>query len=301
MIDDYELYEDGLLILLFHGVIEKQTCEVRNYNRKHIEKDYFAALLKRLKQKGVALSMNDVLGFHDRRQPYPARSFAVTFDDGFENNFSVAAPVLSDVQVPATFYVTSGFIELNGMSWVDSLEFVLEEIPRGKIQLPWQDRTSVFSSIGSKMELLEEIRSTVKKSPHINTADLVRDISEQLGREPVLSSDHPLDLKMDWSQVQQLGSDSLFHIGGHSHSHPILSFLSAEDLQKELDLSLGLLKQRAGIESVHYAYPEGLAHCYSSLVISELKARGVRCCPSAILGKNTLEYDCFNLRRTLVT
>lgn len=300
MIGDYELYEDGLLILLFHGVIERQTCDVRNYNRKHIEKDYFASILKKLKKEGIPLSMTDVLEFYEEGKPYPGRSFAVTFDDGFENNISIAAPVLCDLQVPATFYVTSGFIEFNGMSWIDSIESVMELVPCGRIKLPWSDDAISFSSRESKIDLLQKIRSAVKTSPDVDTHALVQDISAQLGYEPVIASDHPLDLKMTWAQVNELASQSLFEVGGHSHSHQILSFLSEQDLRTDLDLSLGLLKEKAGIENVHYAYPEGLAHCYNPLVISELKNRGIRCCPSAIAGRNTLEYDLFNLRRTIV-
>ncbi len=295
----YELFTDGLLILLFHGVIDKHTCEVRNYNRKHIEKDYFAFLLKRLKKVGVALSIDEVIDFHDRGEAYPACSFAVTFDDGFENNISVAAPILADLRIPATFYVTSGFIELNSMSWIDRIEFMLEEVPRGKLKLPWHDKASVFSSTSSRINLLNEIRSNVKVSPQINTDDLVQEIGNQLKLPTPTSSDHVLDLKMNWSQVKELGSQDHFIIGGHTHTHPILSFLSAESLRVELDTSLELLRDRTGVETVHYAYPEGLQHCYNSLVISELKSRGIKCCPSAIPGKNTLEQDLFNLRRTL--
>jgi peptidoglycan/xylan/chitin deacetylase (PgdA/CDA1 family) len=280
-------------------VIDKHTCKVRNYNRKHIEKDYFAFLLKRLKKVGVALSMDEVIDFHDRGESYPAFSFAVTFDDGFENNISVAAPILADLRIPATFYVTSGFIELNSMSWIDRIEFMLEEVPRGKLKLPWHDKASVFSSTSSRINLLNEIRSNVKVSPQINTDDLVQEIGNQLKLPTPTSSDHVLDLKMNWSQVKELGSQDHFIIGGHTHTHPILSFLSAESLRVELDTSLELLRDRTGVETVHYAYPEGLQHCYNSLVISELKSRGIKCCPSAIPGKNTLEQDLFNLRRTL--
>jgi len=301
MINGYKLYNNGLLILLFHGVINENLCHVRNYNRKHIEKDYFARLLRTLKKEGIALSMDEVRDFHDRGKAYPPFSFAITFDDGFENNISIAAPILNELSIPATFYITSGFIELNTMSWIDRIEFILEEIPRGKIKLPWHNEAFSFNSASSKINLLTEIRSTIKRSPQINTDSLVEEIATQLRFPIPTSSDNALDLKMNWSQVKELGNQELFTIGGHTHNHPILSFLSRDDLRIELDTSLNLLKNRAGIETVHYAYPEGLQHCYNSLVISELKTRGIKCCPSAIPGKNTLEQDLFNLRRTLIT
>ena len=89
--------------------------------------------------------------------------------------------------------------------------------------------------------------------------------------------------------------------GGHSHTHPILSFLASDDLNYELNMSISLMWQMAGIDSTHYSYPEGLAHCYSDVVIHELKQRGVRCCPTAMPGKNSLEADPFKLFRIMVS
>src|ERR1700691_5706168 len=35
---------------------------------------------------------------------------SITFDDGYLDNFEVAAPILHRLQMPATFFITSGFI-----------------------------------------------------------------------------------------------------------------------------------------------------------------------------------------------
>ena len=79
-----------------------------------------------------------------------------------------------------------------------------------------------------------------------------------------------------------------------------MSTLSFEDLRYEIDTSLGLLKEKAGIEAKHFAYPQGLAQHYSLSVIQALKERGVRCCPTAIDGINTSRTGLFDLRRYMV-
>ncbi len=69
----------------------------------------------------------------------------------------------------------------------------------------------------------------------------------------------------------------------------------------ELDTSLNLLKEKAGVGPKHYSYPEGQENCFSEEVINVLKSRGVRCSPTAIDGVNTTGVDPFRLMRVSVS
>ena len=62
--------------------------------------------------------MNEII-FMIKKQTIPKRSFVITFDDGFENNYSVAAPMLDDLNIPATFYFS-----------IDSLKKQFNELDR---------------------------------------------------------------------------------------------------------------------------------------------------------------------------
>jgi peptidoglycan/xylan/chitin deacetylase (PgdA/CDA1 family) len=295
------LTADGsVTIYLFHGVIERQVHPVRNYTRKHLPVSDFDAIVGELARCGTPVSMDDVLAHCLSGAPFPKGAFAVTFDDGFENNLSVARPVLEKHRIPATVYVTSGFIERNGMSWIDRLELVIESADRGELSLPWASEPRAFSDAASKIAILDEMRRHVKHDPRIKVNEFVRDIYLQLGREAVDSSDDPLDLKMTWQQVADWCAPG-YTIGGHSHTHPILSYLSSAALAEEIEKSLDLLREKAGIVTPHYSYPEGLAHCFSDTVIDELKSRGIKCCPTAIDGINPPGTDPFLLRRVMVS
>jgi len=131
------LTKDGVAIFLFHGVHDGVETRVRNYTRKHIPKDYFIEVLSDLQLVGTAVSMDDIIAGH----LIPTYAFAVTFDDGFENNLTIAAPILAEKHIPATFYITTGFVDCNRMSWIDRIEYALEDAPDGKLRLPWGDVT----------------------------------------------------------------------------------------------------------------------------------------------------------------
>lgn len=290
---------NSIAIYLFHGVVEKNAYAVRNYNNKHLDRETFRRIIVDLAAAGEAMAMDDVLATLEAGRPFPPNAFAVTFDDGFANNLTVALPVLREFGVPATIYLTSDFIDSNRMSWIDRIEWALETTG-GTLSLSWRDGAVDVSSNDEKRAVLDDIRGHVKTTPDADGDALATDIQRQLGLPETWSSDDPLDRKLTWDQVRELAADPMVTLGGHTHSHAVLSFLSETDLAWELDTSLALLRDRGGVGPTHYSYPEGLAHCYSPAVIVALKARGVRCCPTAIDGINGPGTDPFELRRVSV-
>jgi peptidoglycan/xylan/chitin deacetylase (PgdA/CDA1 family) len=293
------LRDDRFVIFLFHGVIDRQIDPVRNYTRKHLEAAYFVDRLRSLLDAGGhPVSLNEVLDSHQAGEDLPPKSFAITFDDGFLNNLTVAAPVLADLAIPATFYITSDFIDSNRMSWVDRIEWAVAASAPAGLRFPWGGGAT-FSSAEDKRLVMTEIRRRAKTEPGLDLDALASDLQHQLGFPETWAADGPLDSKMTWRQVAQLYADPLFEVGGHSHSHGILALMDEAALDRELDLSLSLLREHAGIGPRHYSYPEGLAHCFSDQVIAKLKERGVVICPTAIDGDNDHGTDLFHLRRIM--
>lgn len=294
------LSDEALAIFLFHGVIERQCSLVRNYTGKHIEANLFARCMKQITQEGHAMTMDEVLAHCESGESFPKRAFTVTFDDGFENNISVAAPILADFKIPSMIYVTSNFIEENGMSWIDRIEYAVEAAPSQMLEVGWTKEIFPLTNTESRIRFLKAVRHYVKNDSTCDANSFADTLCAGLGYAGLVSTNDPLDCKMSWEQVRLANDSDLISIGGHSHTHAILSFLPSEQLSAEIDISLELLSEKAGVETIHYSYPEGLAHCYSEQVVNELKKRGVQCCPTAIDGLNTIHTDPFHLRRIMV-
>ncbi len=295
------LTQDGCLtIFLFHGVIDRQQHQIRNYTRKHLPAAEFRTMLEAIGRVGRAMSMDEVVRVCHSGEPFPKGAFAITFDDGFENNLTVARPILNQLGIPATVYVTSRFIDENGMSWIDRIEYAMEFVSTGVLKFPWSMKAFSFATAAEKIAILGDIRTHVKSTPDLDVDAFVSEIFRQLDLEEIRSSREQLDQKMTWDQVRDWCADG-FLVGGHSHTHAILSFLSSFQLEREIDVSLDMIGEKGGIVTPHYSYPEGLAHCYSEEVIRTLKARGITCCPTAIDGTNKPGTDPFHLRRVMVS
>ena len=298
------LSENSVCIFLLHGVVKSSNYQYRNFNRKHILAEEFDFLIKSLKENGTSVSMDDIIDFSNGKD-IPPRAFAITFDDGFENNLSVAAPILKKHKVSATFYLTTDFISNNTMSWIDRIDWAFEETndqPIIEITVPWRQVPVKLESHSSRLSFLNEIRNTVKNDQSIDQHGLSDNIQQQLGLQMVYSGQSEIDAKLTWEDVKSLEECELFTIGGHTHSHPIMSFIPESELIYEIDHCLNLLKEQAEIHTEHFAYPEGMSNCYNEKVIKSLKDFGIKCCPTAEYGVNqiTIGTDLFKLKRIFV-
>src|SRR5207248_1518552 len=203
------LRDDAFAIFLFHGVIEEHRHAVRNYTRKHIDRRRFRSVLEELRAEGTSVSMEAVVDATFAGQPLPPRAYAITFDDGFANNLTVAAPELERLETPATFYITTSFVEHNAMSWIDRIEWCFENKPKIQLRLPWRSEVAEAETGAEKIALLSEIRQAVKADATMNVENFVQSVFLDCGAE-VSASDDPLDQKLTWHEVRELASQELF-------------------------------------------------------------------------------------------
>ena len=293
------IIDDRFVIFLLHGVIRQQVARIRNYTNKHLELDNFVSILRDLCFHGTPVSMLDIVAANCGELVLPRRAFAMTFDDGFENNYSVAAPVLEEFSVPTTFYITTDFIESNRPSWIDMVEYAVETHSKCELQLSSIGISGKYDTESEKFFLLDEIRRLVKNNAKINPYEVAEEVWLQLEVKD-FTPDLELDQKMNWDQVRELSQNGLFTIGGHSHTHQILEYLLQPELEREIEVSMEKLKEQLSYPVKHYSYPEGLEHCYSDRVINVLTEQGIVCAPPAIHGVNRVGDDLFHLKRVMV-
>ena len=286
-------------IFLFHGVVREHRHRLRNYTRKHLSVDEFVRFIRNTIKLYHPVTMDDCLEACLGKSDLPPQSFAVTFDDGFENNALVAAPILADLGLPATFYLTTGFVGTDLGSWTDEIESALEEDTATEICGFGKGIDGRYETVEEKQALMENVRQTVKSDPAIDPYEYSKDLVKAMGPREI-DSCRELDAKLTWDQVRELDEEPLFTVGGHGHTHRILSYLGHDELVDEIGMSLKLIEEAVGHPSIHYSYPEGMPSCYSPEVIRVLKQFGVRCCPTAIAGFNEFHSDPFELRRIQV-
>lgn len=289
-----------LTILLYHGVTDAVSHGIENYSGKHIHANKFAEQMRYIRQHCAVLSMDDVVEFTRTGKPFPPNAVAVSFDDGFANNHSVAAPILDDLGVPAVFYITSGIVNTDLMFWVDELEDCLNLASKPSINVALDvPREFALENREQRIAALESIKAFCKRSPSSIKNRVLTDVKAETDITPAV--EHAANYeKISWTQLREMAANPLFTIGGHSLYHDILSEIAEEWVAQDIRLSIDLLSYQLRQAITHYAYPEGQAHHYNEAVIDILKGCGIVCCPSAIHGTNPPGTDLFHLRRIMV-
>lgn len=287
-------------VFLFHGVSRRRTVGVRNYTGKHVDAQEFVGILDALQQVGSSCSIAEVAEFVNGDCALPSNSFSLTFDDGFWNNLTVAAPILHGRGIHGAFYVVSGFMDGSSLTWVDRIESAVAATSRASFRAP-SPVGGEFSlnTTDERIHLMRCIRTAAKSSPSTDLEAFADEICHGLGvPEPITIEE--LDRKLTAEDVRALGADEMFTIGSHSATHPILSRLTGHRLVREIDGSLDELEVVLGKRIDTFAYPEGFAGSYGPEALRLLQQRGVASAVTTIPGSNVKGTARLEIHRVFV-
>jgi peptidoglycan/xylan/chitin deacetylase (PgdA/CDA1 family) len=248
------------LILMYHGVTRTPSRGLQNGEGKHVGVDRFIEQLRILKQHCRVLPLTElvngvVTGTVGRN------AVAITFDDGYENNVTQAAPALANLGLPATFFVATGYIDVARWMWVDRMEFALDRTTQKSLTLDGLGQVP----LADKRLALSQIKRFAKLLPETTFPRLMSQVDEQCGAP---SADPDGDYRfMSWKQVRAL-KEGGFEVGAHTVNHPILSRVEPAQSEREMLDSRDAIRREVGACSEVFCYPNGKASDYTPAVMA---------------------------------
>jgi len=108
-------------ILAYHRVHPDQATDTPTVSPEAFEKQ-----MAILAQRWRPIPLSAIIGSLDGGKPLPARAVAVTFDDGTEDNFIPACPILLRYRIPATIFLITGQIGQPGYLSTDQIRQMAE-------------------------------------------------------------------------------------------------------------------------------------------------------------------------------
>jgi peptidoglycan/xylan/chitin deacetylase (PgdA/CDA1 family) len=221
----------------------------------------------------------------------PARSLAITFDDGYANNYNVALPVLTRLGLPATFFVASGYLDGGRMFNDTVIEAVRrcrdEVLDLGELQLGRHP----LRAVAERRAAVDRLLPALIHLPADERESKVAAIAERCG------SSLPRDLMMTSDQVAKLHAAGM-SVGAHTSSHPILPTLNSEAATREIVLGRSRLEEITGAPVELFAYPNGKpGQDYDRTHVQMVRDLGFEGAVSTAIGFATAGSDLFQLPR----
>lgn len=108
-----------LPVLMYHHVQSKDEAAANNQTNLTVYTDIFQDQMQYLKSKGYnTTTVNDLVNFFDAGIPIPGKSILLTFDDGYQDFYTDAYPILSGFGFHATMFVPTGLMQNpNYLTW----------------------------------------------------------------------------------------------------------------------------------------------------------------------------------------
>lgn len=181
----------------------------------------------------------------------PPAAAAITFDDGYADNLTVAAPILRRHGVSATFFIATGFLD-GGRMWNDDVIEASRTLPPGEVD--WSEfdlgRHRV-SDAASRVLCYSTVLKQLKYRPHAERTAATRAIARQAGLPEHCT------LMLTGRQLAELKAGGM-EIGAHTHTHPILENLPDAAAEREIVEGRDRLESMLGEPILVFAYPNGV-------------------------------------------
>lgn len=242
------------IILMYHRILSNPLLP-------GISPEIFEQQLAYIKNRFRVIPMNQMVEELNTNSLKPY-SVAITFDDGHGDFYTTAWPLLKRYNMPASLYVTTGFVDHQTWLWPDLLRYVLlqgagtevQVDPLGSLSI---EKSQVLKTWGKLGDHCLNLSSEERWSFIAQLAKQLKVDIDRRPREPFAP--------VTWDQLREMQSEGL-DVGSHSVTHPILSALTMETLVTELQGSQQRILEELGNLPTGICYPNGMAQDTSELV-----------------------------------
>jgi peptidoglycan/xylan/chitin deacetylase (PgdA/CDA1 family) len=226
------------------------------------------------------------------RGTLPRNALAITFDDGYRDNLTHAAPILARYGLPATVFLTTGFIGGAEVPWFDRLALAFKQTRLGSWEAPWGERQPL-GTVAERLAALDRAYAHLKRQPDADRrAALDRVVGDLGAGDPNGTKGRMLS----WDDVHALAGLG-FSVGAHTVSHPILSRMPPEDARAEIVESRRAIASACGLAPRAFAYPNGGADDYDETTVHLVREAGFTCAVTTRFGLNGPGTSPYELRR----
>lgn len=279
------------VVLIYHRVTTLQS----DPEMLAVTPDNFRAQMQYLK------ATFPIVRFEENWTKGSRPAVAITFDDGYADNALEALPILEELGIPATFFVSTGTIGTTREFWWDELERIIlsgRSLPSdftlndGDIRKSW-----LITTDSERQEFYHEI---VRLMTDVETKQQDKWLSQLrlwAGKEEGIADTHRA---MTVDELRHLAASRYVTIGAHTVTHSRLASQSSPEQQEEIVTSKKQLENWLGREITVFSYPFGRKSDYTKETVALCREAGFTKAAANFSGQAHRWTDPYQIPRHLV-
>ncbi|WP_437185222.1 polysaccharide deacetylase family protein [Planctomicrobium sp. SH668] len=259
---------DGLVVFNYHRLGDPLQSQF-DRNLYSAGQSEFEGQVRFLRQNYDVLRISDL----EEKLPKRGRYVLITFDDGYRDNFELALPVLKQLGTPATFFITSGFIDNKPIAWWDEIAWMIRRCSHQVFHHPQVDQNPIaVQSIEEHEVAIQRCLRTFKSIPSSETEEFLETLASVTGSERC-SREVTESIWMTWDMIRELDANKM-DLGGHTVTHPVLAYSDPVEQEWEINQSKRRIETEIGHPITAFSYPVGQPDSFNEITKTLLEKAG---------------------------
>ena len=297
------LNRQGRIAFPFVKRRRKRNCQILTYHRINDEGDsffpgipvkIFEQQMRVLADHFTVCTLDDLIE-RIKYDDLPESAVAVTFDDGYRDNYTNAFPILRRYSLPATVFLATDAIGTGRQLWHDEVFTAFRETRVVELTGFGLANTKLpLTSLATKLEAQTEILKHLWSLDSTARQMAIRQVRKVLNVEK--SGPEVARFMLSWEEVREMYRDGI-QFGAHTVSHPPLSRLQVEDARQEIRRSKSTIENVLNATVNTFAYPSGRRGDFTATTKTLVEEAGFDCAVTTIFGNNEAGVDLYEMRR----
>lgn len=231
-----------------------------------VKRKTFEECMKYVAQSHPIISMDFLMQNFDKWETIPDDSFVITFDDGWIDFHDTAYPILSRLKVPATVYLTTGFVSSTCSYWQERLNNLLLPILENKKVFLKKDNIISMPEINLKLKdlisrsegvpVIFKFIDYLKEFSHDKVLKTIADLEVHLKEHSINSTENGQRLFVTWNELKSINNPEI-SFGSHTVNHMVLTNEQTNVVKDEINTSKEIIEKETGRNVTHFCYPNG--------------------------------------------
>ncbi|MGC6428961.1 MAG: polysaccharide deacetylase family protein [Flavobacteriales bacterium] len=238
----YFLTRSRQRVITYHNIIEDKFYDDAPHLGVSHSKSNFEVQIREINKRFAFTTVID-----------KPKSAIITFDDGYQNNFYEALPLLNKYNVKAIFFITSDLIDSKKPLWIDQILLWFSYVPSGKYEIENLTFTICDSNrLEAYIKLYKYLTANFNRLNSVLHQLNSSFLFSKLTVDTIYYNSRFLGLTSQ--QIDSMKKQNQI-IACHSKSHAILSKLVSSDLKDEINFCQ--TKLDTIYNSSFFSYPFG--------------------------------------------